>query len=335
MNQYPWLQKSYCQIIQSYTFNKRHYALLLHGFEGNGIDVLSYLLSCWLLCKKRKEKTYCGRCHSCALMLAKNHPDYYVLKPEKNKKYLGIELIRQTIEQLYSCSQQGGAKVVLLFNAELVTDSACNALLKILEEPPNDTYFLLSCQEPLRVLATLRSRCVYWNIRNPDETYSIQWLNQNAIGNHIQQLTALRLCNGAPIAAEKFLRTKHWNQRCELFVALNVSLSQNNILSLLPFLNHENVCDRLYWLYTLFIDVIKLNLEISKIYIFNQDQQELLQQLNIYFNNNKLLNISKQLLICRYHVFNIVGINVELLLVEQLLNLEKELHVVKNVSLFS
>ena len=87
-----------------------------------------------------------------------------MLAPEKGKSSLGIEPIRQVIETLYAHAQQGGAKVIWLPQAEQLTEAAANALLKTLEEPPEKTYFLLGCREPSRLMATLRSRCLYWHL---------------------------------------------------------------------------------------------------------------------------------------------------------------------------
>lgn len=116
-------------------------------------------------------------------MLAGNHPDYHVLAPEKGKSSLGIEPIRQVIETLYAHAQQGGAKVIWLPQAEQLTEAAANALLKTLEEPPEKTYFLLGCREPSRLMATLRSRCLYWHLASPDEQLSLQWLGRQAAGS--------------------------------------------------------------------------------------------------------------------------------------------------------
>ena len=91
------------------------------------------------------------------LMQAGTHPDYYTLEPEKGKSALGIDAVREVSEKLYEHARLGGAKVVWLKDAALLTEAAANALLKTLEEPPEKTWFFLSCRDPGRLLATLRS----------------------------------------------------------------------------------------------------------------------------------------------------------------------------------
>lgn len=92
-------------------------------------------------------------------MQAGTHPDYYTLAPEKGKNMLGIDAVREVTEKLNEHARLGGAKVVWVTDAALLTDAAANALLKTLEEPPAETWFFLATREPERLLATLRSRC--------------------------------------------------------------------------------------------------------------------------------------------------------------------------------
>ncbi len=68
-------------------------------------------------------------------MQAGTHPDYYALSPEKGKSALGIDAVRDVNEKLYEHARLGGAKVVWISDAALLTDAAANALLKTLEEP--------------------------------------------------------------------------------------------------------------------------------------------------------------------------------------------------------
>lgn len=71
-------------------------------------------------------------------MQAGTHPDYYALSPEKGKSALGIDAVRDVNEKLYEHARLGGAKVVWISDAALLTDAAANALLKTLEEPPGE-----------------------------------------------------------------------------------------------------------------------------------------------------------------------------------------------------
>ncbi|MBU3891272.1 DNA polymerase III subunit delta' [Serratia rubidaea] len=323
MNWYPWLNTPYRQLVGQYAGGRGHHALLLHAAAGNGDDALVYGISRWLICQRRNGEKSCGECHSCRLMMAGSHPDYHVLAAEKGKSSLGIEPVRQLSETLYAHAQQGGAKVVWLPQAEQLTEAAANALLKTLEEPPAHTYFLLSCREPSNLLATLRSRCLYWHLSSPDEALSLQWLErQGAVGTQTERLTALRLHDGAPLAAERLLQPERWQQRSALCTALGNALQSQDMLQLLPQLNHDEAAERLHWLCALLMDAMKWQ-QGAAAFVLNQDQQQLVQLLAARLSSSSLQHSVQQWLHCRHQLLSVVGVNRELLLTERLLGWEQ------------
>lgn len=194
MNWYPWLNGPYRQLLVQHQEGRGHHALLLHAIDGMGEASLVYALARWLLCQRPQGEKSCGECHACRLMMAGTHPDWHVLQPEKGKSTLGIEPVRQVIEQLQSHAQQGGAKLVWIARCEQLSEAAANALLKTLEEPPAQTYFLLGTREPAQLLPTLRSRCFYLYLAPPAEDASLRWLAQQMQGDG-QWLTLLGALN--------------------------------------------------------------------------------------------------------------------------------------------
>ncbi|CNH71413.1 DNA polymerase III subunit delta' [Yersinia aldovae] len=324
MKWYPWLTVPYRQWVGQHTAGRGHHALLLHSLPGNGEEALIYGLSRWLMCRQRQGEKSCGECHSCRLMLAGNHPDWYVLSPEKGKNSIGVELVRQQIEKLYSHAQQGGAKVVWLPHAELLTDAAANALLKTLEEPPEKTYFLLDCHQPASLLATLRSRCFYWHLACPDTATSLQWLNRQLTAEPVAMLTALKLSEGAPLAAERLLQPERWSLRSALCAALGAALSSMDLLSMMAQLNHDDATERLQWVASLLLDALKWQQGAGE-FMVNQDQLLLVQQLAQVATPPVLLHSTKQLAKCHHQLLSVVGVNRELLLTEFLLSWETSL----------
>lgn len=321
MNWYPWLNGPYRQLIAQYQGGRGHHALLMHAAKGMGDDALIYGLSRWLLCQHLEGEKSCGKCHSCNLMIAGNHPDWHVLTPEKGKSSLGVEPIRQLIETLYNYSQQGGAKVVWLPHAELLTEAAANALLKTLEEPPERTYFLLGCNEPSRLLATLRSRCFYWHLTTPDSALASQWIARQLSTDALSIQTALRIGDGTPLAALALLQPERWKQRDQLCQQLSASWQQRDFLSLLPQLNHDDAADRLFWLCSLLLDVLKTQQGAGH-YVINLDQQPLITLLANGLTNDALQKNLQGWMRCRQQLLSVVGVNRELLLTEYLLEWE-------------
>lgn len=135
MKWYPWLRPHFEQLINSYQAGRGHHALLIQALPGMGDDELIYAITRFLMCQQPEGHKSCGKCRGCQLMQAGTHPDYYTLEPEKGKTTLGIDAVREVSEKLYEHARLGGAKVVWLKDAALLTEAAANALLKTLEEP--------------------------------------------------------------------------------------------------------------------------------------------------------------------------------------------------------
>lgn len=322
MKWYPWLTEPYKNLVSQYSSGREHHALLLHIPEMYGEALLVNAVGRWLMCLDPQGEKTCGHCRGCQLMNAGTHPDWYEILPENNKSTLGVEQIRQLTDKLYEHAQQGGIKAVWLPNAELLTDAAANAILKTLEEPPARTYFMLGCREPNKLLATIRSRCLYWPLLNPKESYSVQWLTKHYENLPRQNLmSALRLSGGSPLKAFNLLDEGLWLQRTALCEALIESISQKDLLALLPELSQDNVIERLNWILSLFMDAIKYK-QGARDYIANLDQTALITRLAAVFDNIALQRISAQWLMCRRQLLTVSGVNRELLLTNLLLQME-------------
>ncbi|AUX72396.1 DNA polymerase III subunit delta' [Erwinia pyrifoliae] len=320
MNWYPWLNHSYKQIIAQHVAQRGHHALLIQALPGMGDDALIWGIGRWLMCRQPEGLKSCGKCHACALMLAGNHPDWYQLEAEKGKNALGIDAVRGVTDKLYHYAQQGGAKVVWLPDAQQLTEAAANALLKTLEEPPKNTWFLLSSREPSRLLPTLRSRCLLWHLAPPDEGQSLQWLQKHCAAGLNERSAALRLSAGAPAAALAFLDEKTWQQRLQLCQALPAALS-DDLLSLLPVLHHDDVARRIAWLCSLLVDAVKWQQGGGQ-FISNIDQQAVVIHLASLLPSSVLDASLRQWMVCRDRLLTVVAVNRELLLTQQLLSWE-------------
>ncbi|WLS80459.1 DNA polymerase III subunit delta' [Erwinia pyri] len=324
MNWYPWLNQPYRQIISQHQAGRGHHALLLHSLTGMGEASLIWGISRWLMCQRRDGLKSCGECHACQLMQANTHPDWYRLEAEKGKSALGIDAVRSVTEKLYHHAQQGGAKVVWIPDAAQLTEAAANALLKTLEEPPKNTWFLLNSQQPAQLLATLRSRCFTFHLAPPEEAPGLQWLLKQRPISEQDALTALRLSGGAPAAALELTSEKSWAARETLCQALPEAL-RGDMLSLLPVLNHDDAVQRTGWLCSLLVDALKWQQGGGQ-FIANVDRQALIAELAMQLPASALDESVRQWMIARDRLLNVVAVNRELLLTDQLLGWEQMLH---------
>ncbi len=107
------------------------------------------------------------------------HPDCNLICPEENKTSISIDKIRSLKSSLELTSHQGNGKVGIIYPAESMTLSAANSLLKILEEPPDETLLILITESAKKLPDTVVSRMQNHNVKKPSAEETIQWLNNN------------------------------------------------------------------------------------------------------------------------------------------------------------
>lgn len=323
MKWYPWLNTTYYKILTYYQRKQQH-AILLHSQKGNGEMSLFHAITCWLMCHNQEKKRGCGYCHSCKLIKVNNHPDHYRIIVEKNKLSLSLDSVRDIIDKLYTCSHQGGAKVVWIPQSELLTEKAANALLKILEEPPPSTYFLLGCQDRFNLLPTLLSRCLYCSVPSPKESIGLCWLQNQGDYSSINACTSLRLSSWAPLAALKLLKPKNWKERIIFYKKISEAIFSNNLLKLTSTLNQDKDDYFLFFLLSLLTDALKWKCG-AKNHLVNLDQLDLVVMLSKRYSVMIIYNQFHQWISCRRQWNEILGINKEILITYQLLNWEKDI----------
>lgn len=195
----PWHQSTWSALVQQ----PRHaHAYLFGGPPGVGKRQFAEAFAAFLLCLSPRSEAACGQCRSCLLRQAGNHPDVLGVMPEEEGKAIRVDAVRKVGEFIAQTAQQGGRKVVLLYPAEAMNQNAANALLKSLEEPTRDTFLLLVSDQPSRLLATIRSRCLVQTLGMPSADEGVQWLGQTLPQLDAQQRQSLlAMASGAPLRA--------------------------------------------------------------------------------------------------------------------------------------
>lgn len=90
---------------------------------------------------------------------SKSHPDIHYMEPEKKSRVIGVDAVHGLVDAVSLASLEGGWKAGVVNYADRFNQSAANAFLKTLEEPPERTIFLLLSDSPEQLLATILSRC--------------------------------------------------------------------------------------------------------------------------------------------------------------------------------
>ena len=132
------------------------HALLLEGPEGSGRRTFAREIAAALFC--RGEHKPCGSCNQCRKVLERNHPDVEYYGGDGSRRSFHIDTIRQLRQNAWLLPGEAPCRVCVLCGAENMTDLAQNALLTILEEPPEHTVFILTAENRSMLLPTILSR---------------------------------------------------------------------------------------------------------------------------------------------------------------------------------
>ena len=142
------------------------HAWLFTGPPGSGRSVAARALAAALQCE-RPDELGCGMCSACHLVRARSHPDVHSVVPEGLS--IPVAEMRQVVGTAARRPSLGRWQVVVIEDADRLTEQAANALLKAIEEPPERTVFLLCAPSthPDDVSVTIRSRCRLVSLRTP------------------------------------------------------------------------------------------------------------------------------------------------------------------------
>jgi DNA polymerase-3 subunit delta' len=228
---YPW-QSAILARISSQRARLPH-ALLLHGNSGIGKFDFAQSLAQSLLClSPHADGEPCGACASCSWYAQGNHPDFRLLTPEqdtdteseasaskkttKKSQQISVVQVRELAEFLsLSSHQSSGLRIVLIHPAEALNAASANALLKMLEEPPDGVVFILVSHQLKRLLPTIISRCHKIDMPIPEKSVALAWLQQQGLADAAARLD---YAGGAPLSVMRTLEQGVCSFNSELFL---------------------------------------------------------------------------------------------------------------------
>ena len=149
------------------TTQRLHHAYLFTGTRGVGKTTVSRILAKSLNCQGADGQggitaTPCGVCQACTDIDSGRFVDYTELDAASNR---GVDEVQSLLEQAVYKPVQGRFKVFMIDEVHMLTNTAFNAMLKTLEEPPEYLKFVLATTDPQKVPVTVLSRCLQFNLR--------------------------------------------------------------------------------------------------------------------------------------------------------------------------
>ncbi|BCG49731.1 DNA polymerase III subunit delta' [Candidatus Profftella armatura (Diaphorina cf. continua)] len=302
---YPWQYDSW-EKLQKLRLSLPH-AILFYGAKGIGKKYLIDIFIQSLLCENFDKNNYiCEKCNSCIWFLKKNHPDFRYVHPEifeqslldndkKNKnlnnhsKEIKIDQIRELANFINTSSHYSKIRIVLLYPADTLNHNAANALLKMLEEPPLNSFFILLCNKIDNLLKTILSRCYKFILKSPNKNESLEWLKQKNISNPDILLSEQ---GGGPLIVFNNTKNKKYdlllNKLKEFLIKSDIEYALNisEKLQKIPILIIFELIQR--WIYDLFL------LKITNINRYYPHYKNKLNQLAKKTDQYRLLYVLKK-----------------------------------------
>jgi DNA polymerase-3 subunit delta' len=243
-------------LVQLFREQRVPHAIMLIGPPGNGKLALALAFAQYLNCREKTDTDSCGVCSSCLKYKKLIHPDlhftipvvktstltkptstdylpkwreYFIANPyplyerwiqmisEENKQgMIYVDEASEIIQKLNRKSYEADYKVSLIWLPETMHLTCANKILKVLEEPPANTLFILVTEEEQRLISTIRSRCQTIRLPRIDEQDLAESLATHPALAENNPYDIARLANGNFILAEELLKedeVRRYNHR--------------------------------------------------------------------------------------------------------------------------
>jgi len=183
-----------------------HHAYLFTGTRGVGKTTVSRILAKSLNCQGVDGQggitaEPCGVCQACRDIDSGRFVDYTELDAASNR---GVDEVQSLLEQAVYKPVQGRFKVFMIDEVHMLTNTAFNAMLKTLEEPPEYLKFVLATTDPQKVPVTVLSRCLQFNLRP---------MAPETVFEHLTQVLAAEQLQAEPLALRLLARAARGSMR--------------------------------------------------------------------------------------------------------------------------
>ena len=165
------------------TARRLHHAYLFTGTRGVGKTTLARILAKALNCETGITATPCGTCTACQEIDSGRFVDLLEVDAATNTK---VDEMRQLLENAVYAPTRGRFKVYVIDEVHMLSNSAFNAMLKTLEEPPEHVKFVFATTDPQKVLPTIVSRCQRFDLKPIPPELIVQRLQKIADDEKVQ-----------------------------------------------------------------------------------------------------------------------------------------------------
>lgn len=337
------------RLIQSVREGSIPHARLISGQEGTGVLPIAIAYARYLHCTDRNEEDSCGTCPSCLKFNKFYHPDLHFVFPIINKKgskdafcddFLpewrkfitetpygnlsawlsniaaanaqGLIYARESNEimrKLNLKAYESDYKIIIIWLPEKMHETAANKLLKLLEEPPEKTIFLLASEEPEKVITTIRSRAQHLFIPLISDNDLSKAIEEKYDLNKEDIQLIIRLSNGSIEKAIEIIEATGENEEyLELFITIMRNSWKRDILNMkaksdqFAFMGRDKQKAFLSYAQRMIRENFLYKLQIPEINYMNRKEAEFSINFHRYVYEENIIDFMEELALAEKHI---------------------------------
>ncbi|GHT70088.1 DNA polymerase III subunit delta [Bacteroidia bacterium] len=352
-------QETKHRLIQSVKDGYIPHARMISGPEGIGKMALALAYARYLSCTQRGEDDACGICPSCIKYNKLSHPDlhfvYPIVKNDKKKKeicddylkewrqfvlqnpyfnlngwlnFIGAENSQgmiyakesdEIIRKLNLKAYESEYKIMIVWLPEKMHEACANKLLKMIEEPPAKTVFLLISENPDRVIGTIQSRTQSLPVPPIDDESMAQALQNTVIGSEAPQAHSrdissesqeiVHLANGSYLKAIELIEnSEEMRQHLELFISIMRNCWKKDLKNMraeaenFAGLGREKQKSFLSYAGNMMRENFFYRLSMPEINYLNQEEAGFSKNFSPYVNENNVIDLINELALAERHI---------------------------------
>jgi DNA polymerase-3 subunit delta' len=332
------------RLIQSVKDGYIPHARMINGPEGVGKIALALAYARYLNCTQRGENDACGVCPSCIKYNKLSHPDlhfvYPIVKNDKKKKEICDDYLKEwrefvlqnpyfnlnlwlnfigsensqgmiyaresdeIIRKLNLKAYESEYKIMLVWLPEKMHEACANKLLKMIEEPPANTVFLLVSENPDRVIETIQSRTQSLPVQPIDDESMTRALQLSSGNNEL-----VHLANGNYLKAFELIESSEViRQQLELFKSIMRNCWKKDVKNMrteaenFAGLGREKQKSFLSYAGNLMRENFFYRLNVPEINYLNQEEASFSKNFSPYVNENNIIDLINELALAERHI---------------------------------
>ncbi|MDR2622641.1 MAG: DNA polymerase III subunit [Dysgonamonadaceae bacterium] len=337
------------RLIQSVKDGYMPHARMISGPEGVGKMVLALAYARYLNCTQRGEDDACGLCPSCVKYNKLAHPDlhfvYPIVKNDKKKKeicddylkewrefvlqnpyfnlsgwlnFIGTENSQgmiyakesdEIIRKLNLKAYESEYKIMIVWLPEKMHEACANKMLKMIEEPPPNTVFLLISENPDRVIGTIQSRTQSLPVPPIDDESMMQALQKHYDSTLDTLQNIIHLANGSYLKAIELIESsEETRQYLELFISIMRNCWKRDVKNMrteadnFAGLGREKQKSFLSYTGNMIRENFFYRLDIPEINYLNREEAGFSKNFSPYVNENNVIDLINELALAERHI---------------------------------